>query len=730
MKSLAMEQRGKGGGSSSLWGVLGKTSKKLYKLSKRALKHGKKLVQQNVRDSIRQAIMDAVGCDSCTIVVMGKTGVGKSTLINSLLSEVTAEAARGVHAVTKEPSCFRTMIEGLQFNIWDTPGLFDRDGAGEQYVKQMKERIGEFHLVLLVIEVSDSARFKYDDELVMKMVHKEFGDGIFNNMVVVFTKANLLLDRCKADVRHGKVEEGTDFHNTHRDLLEGLTQEWKRCLHERIGVSAEVPMLPAGEIHFKKKNPLPIGRHYPNWYGQLWKTCLMKSRDEAALTFIELARRQGRLKKSSKTGQQEDVSKTTVSFTAGTQSVSAGPASASSVTRSNLATTTTRTASPSTSRSPTALATASGSTTTSATGVANATASSSTPVVQPGSAGILPSQQDRPAQTRKPPPPVAPKPSRPRSMSTGHRPMVQQVPSEKVQVEPRKKVPGQRVVSNTIWELQKRFSVDPTDATQPVPRHRRALTAPAESQQAPQCHSDEKESTSSSTTSSGHLPGVTGSPRHTSQDTIAELEPHCFVAEEVAATSAHPVDGHPPGEEHPLGDEHPLPSVSERRAQLMMRMEQIKKEREETARSLVEAGATGVEGNAFRLDSSGNKIPVASAGPTTGYIHGIFGTMNYLMGASPTPADSPAIDQCAEGDDCNSDSAQSSDDEDDDDVETTATGPEVEAPDGVIERVAKKLEKCGDWLKSKDWAVVRFFGRAIKGGGEALQGLVRSAFQS
>ena len=241
-------------------------------------------------------MMEVIGCKECTVVVMGRTGAGKSSLINSLLCDRSAvKAARGAGPVTQQPECMKMEINGLNFLIWDTPGLFDKAGRGDHYMRDMKEKIGEFHLVLLAIEVRDSVRFEHSDREVMKLLYAEFGRAIFQNMVVVFTKANLLLDRLVDDVRTGKLT-GTDPHDEQYRLIEELKSQWKAALDDVVCSSIDLPMLPAAEINFNQDKPLPVGNRYHRWYANLWKACLAMANDKAALTFIELARRQGRFR--------------------------------------------------------------------------------------------------------------------------------------------------------------------------------------------------------------------------------------------------------------------------------------------------------------------------------------------------------------------------------------------------------------------------------------------------
>ena len=60
------------------------------------------------------------------IYVMGKTGTGKSTLINTVLENDVAPIGKG-EAVTRENICYtgKTALQNSNYvlNLWDTVGL-------------------------------------------------------------------------------------------------------------------------------------------------------------------------------------------------------------------------------------------------------------------------------------------------------------------------------------------------------------------------------------------------------------------------------------------------------------------------------------------------------------------------------------------------------------------------------------------------------------------------------
>ena len=56
------------------------------------------------------------------ILVTGRVGAGKSTLVNGLLGETVSEAKESVSSVTHEQEKGRVIKNGILINICDTPG--------------------------------------------------------------------------------------------------------------------------------------------------------------------------------------------------------------------------------------------------------------------------------------------------------------------------------------------------------------------------------------------------------------------------------------------------------------------------------------------------------------------------------------------------------------------------------------------------------------------------------
>ena len=134
-----------------------------------------------------------------TIVVVGRSAAGKSTLINKvfLKSENT-----GTLKATPDTEILQTYTEtrhGINLTIVDTVGLSQDEKEKKQQIQDLsKYTSGKADLVLFCIPVGPTTRFPTDNPQIMRTLQSSFGKDIWKHCLVVFTFSNQAWDHVKS----------------------------------------------------------------------------------------------------------------------------------------------------------------------------------------------------------------------------------------------------------------------------------------------------------------------------------------------------------------------------------------------------------------------------------------------------------------------------------------------------------------------------------------------------
>lgn len=123
-------------------------------------------------------------------IVVGHTGVGKSSTINTIagknLFNTSATWPRG----TNKCQAAEIYFDGTRLLVVDTPGLYDGELTQEDRLTEIWKMMGitspGFHAVVFVLK----GRFSAGDQHNIEMLADQFGPGLYNRAVILLTSVD------------------------------------------------------------------------------------------------------------------------------------------------------------------------------------------------------------------------------------------------------------------------------------------------------------------------------------------------------------------------------------------------------------------------------------------------------------------------------------------------------------------------------------------------------------
>ena len=249
--------------------------------------HGSGHVLQQVKDLVgvlSDEIVDSLTqwiekSQSVNIFVTGKTGAGKSTLVNALVGRKIAKEGGTQDPMTSSVDCHRETDNGITVSVWDSPGLQDGTQREEEYIQDIKTKCTDIDIRVICINVS-ATRFTADSKELkaLQKLTEAFGKPFWNHAVIALTFANEL-EMKNDDMRRVRKKNPAELSRLFRKKVAEWEAKIRAMLIDHIKLNPDlvhkIQIIPTG---YRKPPSLPDRRH---WLSSFWFAVLRSTHKKA-----------------------------------------------------------------------------------------------------------------------------------------------------------------------------------------------------------------------------------------------------------------------------------------------------------------------------------------------------------------------------------------------------------------------------------------------------------------